>query len=65
MICLYATVSLLIGIAAELHGDPHEKVPVRLWHVVVYAVAWPAMAVLTLWFLWSLEDGEGLEGPYL
>lgn len=65
MICLYATVSLIIGAYLELSdGDPHAKVPQRIWCVVVFAALWPVMLLWALWVMWSLDEGEDLEGPW-
>lgn len=65
MICaaiVYAFVSLVIGFAWELEAcDPWESTPVRVFRAVSYAVAWPLLAGIALWFFLSLDD----EDPFL
>ena len=65
MICGYVAISLLIGLYAELSGgDPFAKVPERIWSVVCTTLFWPFALILSLWGMWTLDDGEDLGGPW-
>lgn len=55
----YAAVSALIAVAWELEeGGGWESTAYRLGRIAVYAVIWPALAVVAIWFFSDLDPDD-------
>lgn len=55
----YASVSFLIGVWWELEqGASWESSARRMVRMLGYAVAWPLLAGISLWFVWTLDPED-------